>query len=54
MLWKTNIEFHELKWNEKKSQLSFLKKLICEHYDLIGFFWDFYGKLELVNVRNVH
>ena len=39
---------------QKKSQLSVLEKSICEHYDLSGFFRDFYGKLELVKVRNAH
>ena len=46
------------KLNEKKNRYAFVKRLICDHLILqvilLNLFDFFFGKLELVKVRNVH
>lgn len=43
------------KLNNKKSKRSFVKKDNLWIFDaLTNFFWNFYGKSELVKVKNVH
>ena len=49
-----NQNFTSNKLNEKKSEPFCKKANLWKFGGLTNFFWNFYGKLELVKVRNVH